>query len=190
MAHPSTLFIGLEVHKETSVVASVGQERGAEVLSLGRSGAQQGDLAKLICERQSKGKTLHFVYEAGPCGYWWERSLTQKHFLCWVVAPSCIPQRAGDRVKPDRRDAGRLARRLRSGGLSPVSIPSGDDEALRALGRARKDVLKARTAAPVRLKAFLLRPDMRSAGRANWTAAHLRCLANVVCPTPAPQLGF
>jgi hypothetical protein len=70
MAKDSTLFIGLEVHKETMVVAYVGEERGADVVSVGTIGTRQGDIAKLIRKLQSKGKTLHFVYEAGPCGYW------------------------------------------------------------------------------------------------------------------------
>jgi len=38
-----------------------------------------------------------FVYEAGPCGYWLYRYLTRKGFACWVVAPSLIPKKAGDR---------------------------------------------------------------------------------------------
>jgi transposase len=59
-----------------------------------------------------------------------------------VVAPSQIPKRAGDRVKTDRRDAVQLARLLRSGDLSPVYIPSGEDEAIRDLVRAREDALK------------------------------------------------
>ena len=35
---------------------------------------------------------------------------------CWVVAPSLIPKKAGERVKTDRRDAVPLARLARSGG--------------------------------------------------------------------------
>jgi transposase len=54
--------------------------------------------------------------------------------------------------------------------------------------RARADVQKDLKAATGRLKAFLLRHDMRYTGRANWTAAHLRWLANGVCPTPAQQI--
>ncbi len=42
----------------------------------------------------------------------------------------------------------------------------------------------------VRLKAFLLRPDIRYENRAIWNAAHLRWLARVVCPTPAQQIVF
>ena len=41
-----------------------------------------------------------------------------------------------------------------------------------------------------RLKAFLLRQDIRDEGRANWNAAHLRWLAEVVCPTRAQQIVF
>ena len=67
-------------------------------------------------------------------------------------------------------------------------IPSVEDEAIRDVGRAREDVRKDLTAAKLRLKAFLLRQDMRYAGRADGTAAHLRWLAKVVCPTPAHQI--
>jgi transposase len=190
MAHTSTLFVGLDVHKETIAVAYVGEEREAAVVSLGTIGTRQGDIDKLIRKLHSKGKTLHFVYEAGPCGYWLYRYLTKKDLRCWVVAPSQIPKKAGDRVKTDRRDAVQLARLLRSGDLTPVYIPSVEDEAIRDLVRAREDALKDLKAAKVRLKAFLLRQDSRDEGRANWTAAHLRWLANVVCPTPAQQIVF
>ena len=160
------------------------------MVALGTSGTRQGDIDKLIRKLQSKGKTLPFVYEAGPCGYWLYRYLTKKKLTCWVVAPAQIPKKAGDRVKTDRRDAVPLARLLRSGALRPVYIPSVEDEAIRDVVRAREEVLKELKAAKVRLKAFLLRQDIRYAGRANWTAAHLRWLANVVCPTPAQQIVF
>jgi trans-2-enoyl-CoA reductase len=60
----------LAVHKETSAVAYVAEEREAEVVFLGTIGTRQCDLDKLIRKLQSKGKTLHFVYEAGPWGDW------------------------------------------------------------------------------------------------------------------------
>ena len=40
------------------------------------------------------------------------------------------------------------------------------------------------------MKAFLLRQDIRYEGRATWGPAHLRWLAEVVCPTPAQQIVF
>jgi transposase len=161
----------LDVHKDTLAVAYVASEREAEVISLGTIGTRQGDIDKLVRKLQAKGKSRHFVYEAGPCGYWLYRYLTKQHLTCWVVAPSCIPQKASDRVKTDRRDAMQLARLLRSGDLTSVYIPSIEDEAIRDVVRAREEVGKDLKAAKVRLKAFLLRQDIRSTGRANWTAA-------------------
>jgi len=107
-----------------------------------------------------------------------------------VVAPAQIPTKAGDRVKTDRRDAVQLARLLRSGDLTPVYGPTVEDEAIRALVRARADTLKDGKAATARRKAFLLRQDIRSEGRATWGPAPLRWLAKVVCPTQAQQIVF
>jgi transposase len=70
MAQGSTLFIGLDVHKETIAVAYVSEAREAEVVFLGTSGTRQSDIDKVIRKLQSKGQPLHLVYEAGPWGYW------------------------------------------------------------------------------------------------------------------------
>ena len=131
------------------------------MVSLGTIGTRQCDIDKLLRHLQSKGPQLIFVYEAGPCGYWLYRYLTKKGFVCWVVAPSLIPKKPGDRVKTDRRDARPLARLMRSGDLTPVYVPAVDDEAIRDLSRAREDTLRALKAAKLRLKAFLLRHDIR-----------------------------
>jgi transposase len=190
MTQSTTLYVGLDVHKDSIAVAYVAQEHGAEVTYLGPIGTRQGDIDQLIRKMQSKAKHLVFVYEAGPCGYWLYRYLTKKGHMCWVVAPSLIPKKAGDRVKTDRRDAIQLARLMRSGDLSPVHVPTVEDEAMRDLSRAREDTLSDLKAAKFRLKAFLLRHDIRYTGRATWGPAHLRWLSEVVCPTPAQQLVF
>jgi len=113
-----------------------------------------------------------------------------KGLTCFVVAPSLIPRKPGDRVKTDTRDAVTLARLARSGDLTPVYVPAVPDEALRDLARAREDALHDLNAARFRLKALLLRNDVRYAGRANWGAEHLRWLARFVFPTPAQQIVF
>jgi transposase len=190
MKQSSTLYVGMDVHKESIAVAYVAQEHGAEVISLGTVGTRQCDIDKLIRHLQSKSPQLVFVYEAGPCGYWLYRYLMKKGYVCWVVAPSLIPKKAGDRVKTDRRDAMQLARLMRSGDLTPVYVPAVDDAAIRDLSRAREDPLRDLQAAQLRLKAFLLRHDIRSTGRANWSPAPLRWLSEVICPTPAQQIVF
>jgi transposase len=48
MSHPSTLYIGLDTHKDSIAVAYAGEARDAEVVFLGRIGTRQGDIDKLI----------------------------------------------------------------------------------------------------------------------------------------------
>ena len=190
MQQSSTLYVGLDVHKDAIAVAYVAQDHGADVVSLGTIGTRQCDIDKLIRRLQSKSPHLVFVYEAGPCGYWLYRYLTKKGQVCWVVASSLIPKKLGDRVTTNRRDAIKLARLMRSGDLTPVYVPQVEDEAMRDLCRAREDAIHDLKAAKFRLKAFLLRQDIRYTGRATWNSAHLRWLSEVVCPTPAQQIVF
>jgi transposase len=190
MRQSSTLYVGLDVHKDSIAVAYVAKDHHAEVIYLGTIGTRQCDLDQLIRKLQSKARHLVFVYEAGPCGYWLYRYLTKKGQRCWVVAPSLIPKKAGDRVKTDRRDAVQLARLMRSGDLTAVYVPTVEDEAIRDLTRAREDALRDLKSAKFRLKAFLLRQDIRYTGRATWGPTHLRWLSEVVCATPAQQIVF
>jgi transposase len=190
MAQSNTLYVGMDVHKASIAVAYVAQDYGAAVISLGTVGPRQCAIDKLIRPLQSKSKALVFVYEAGPCGYGLYRYLTKKGHGCWVVAPSLIPKKTGDRVKTDRREAIQLARLMRSGARTPVYVPAVQDAAVRDLSRAREDTLHDLKTAKFRLKAVLLRHDIRYTGRATWGPAHLRWLSEVVCPPPAQQIVF
>jgi transposase len=190
MSHSRTRFIGMDVHKDSIAVAYVAQEHGAEVIYLGTVGTRQSDIDHLVRKRPSKATQLVFVDEAGPWGSWLYRYLTKKGDHCCVVAPSLIPKKSGDRVKTDRRDAVQLARLMRSGDLTPVDVPTVEDEAIRDLTRARDAAIGDLKAAKFRLKAFLRRHDIRYTGRATWNPAHLRWLSEVVCPTPAQHIVF
>ena len=190
MSQSSTLDIGMDVHKDSMAVADVAQEHGAEVTYLGTIGTRQGDMDQLIRRRPSTATQLLFVYEAGPCGSWLYRDLTQTGDDGWVVAPSLMPQTPGDRVKTDRRDAVPRARLARAGDRTAVDVPTVEDDAMRDLTRAREDTIRDLQSAKFRLKAFVLRHDLRYTGRATWGPAHLRWLSEVVCPTPPPPIVF
>src|SRR5262245_3930226 len=58
------------------------------------------------------------------------------------------------------------------------------------ISRAREDALSDLKDAKFRLKAFLLRHDIRYTGQGHWGPAHLRWLSEVVCPTPAQHSVF
>jgi transposase len=74
--------------------------------------------------------------------------------------------------------------------VAAVSVPQGEDAALRDLTRAREEALSALKEATCRLKACLRRPDIRYPGRATWTPAPLRWRSAVVCPPPAQHSVF
>jgi transposase len=190
MAQPTPLFVGLDVHKDSIAVAHAQGQSADPPVFVGTVGTRQADLHKLVRRLQTKTADLVFAYEAGPCGYGLYRDLTAHGFRCQVVAPSLIPKKPGDKVKTDRRDAVELARLLRSGDLTPVYVPTVDDEAIRDLCRARDAARLTLKNAKLRLKAFLLRLGRHYVGRADWNAAHQRYLAKVVCPTTAQQIVF
>ena len=190
MLKNTTLFVGLDVHKDSISVAYATDARSEEPVFVGPIGTRHADIDKMVRNLRSKGSHLVFAYEAGPCGYVLHRYLTSRKIDCLVVAPSLIPRKAGDRVKTDRRDALQLARLLRSGDLTPVYVPDVFDEAIRDLSRSREDALIDLKTAKHRLKSFLLRLGLHYTGRADWNDAHRRYLAKVVCPTPAQQIVF
>ena len=162
-------FVGIDLHKDSvSMTALRGwsPEPYNEV-------QVPNDLTRIgrFFEGLSKHGPVRACYEASACGYVLQRALTRKGIECDVIAPSLIPKRRGDRVKTDRRDARMLARLYRSGDLTPIHVPSAEEEALRELVRCR-DTLRQETH---RSKQYVLkllqRHDLRGPTKKNWTLA-------------------
>ena len=134
-------FIGLDVHADTIAVAVA--EPGGTVRSVGVIPNRPESIRKLV-KRLGSPEQLRACYEAGPTGYviYWQ--LTALGVRCEVVAPTLVPVKAGDRVKPDRREAGEAAgiararARLLRGGPDRVCH-------LLAANRARRAVRGGRT---------------------------------------------
>lgn len=180
--------VGMDVHKDSIEIVIAETSGTQEVRHYGKINGDLASLDKAVRKLKSTGSELHFVYEAGPCGYEIYRHLSQQGFTCVVVAPSKTPRRSGDRIKNDRRDAQTLARLYRAGELTPVYVPRPDDEAMRDLTRGREDAVKALRTARQRLGAFLLRHGHRYPGKSSWKPAHRRWLSDITMPHPAQQI--
>lgn len=172
MPNTKVRYVGLDVHKESIViaVAEAGRRAAREV---GRVPGDWRSLVKVLERLEEDGSELRLCYEAGPTGFELHRRLTAVGYDCQVVAPSLIPKKPGERVKTDRRDACKLARCLRAGDLTSVYIPDEPTEALRDLERARDAAKGAEKRAKQQLGKFLLRQGRRWHGATNWTQAHL-----------------
>jgi len=181
-------FIGMDVHKNSIDIAIAQEGRKGRVRHYGKIDGTLAALDKLVRKLVSKGNKLHFVYEAGPCGYQIYRHLTAQGLDCVVVAPSRIPKPNGNQIKNDRRDALMLARLHRAGELTAVYVPMVEDEAIRDLTRAREDAKSDEKRSKQRLLSFLLRSGVRYTGRSPWSKAHIRWLSDIKMPHRSQQV--
>jgi transposase len=185
-----TRFIGMDVHKDTIVVAVTAAGDSGKATPYGTFPNTAAALEKLVTRlRQAGSGLLKFCYEAGPCGYGIHRTLTRLGEDCMVVAPSMIPRKSGDRQKNDKRDAAGLAVLHRGGLLTAVWVPDAAHEAMRDLIRARLAAVRAVRTARQQLSAFLLRHErIYSNGGKAWTKAHRGWLAGQSFAQPTQQI--
>jgi transposase len=172
-------FVGLDVHAEAITVAVAEGRPDGEVRSFGVIPNSLEALRRLV-KTLGPVEGLRMCYEAGPTGYviYWQ--LTHLGVNCEVIAPTLVPQKPGDRVKTDRRDALKLARAYRAGDLTPVWVPDAAHEALRDLVRARETAKKDQLRARHHLGKYLLRHGRRPpTGVKAWTDRHLRWIETV-----------
>ena len=172
----SIIYVGLDVHKDTIVVALAEAGLRGEVRQHGTIANTPAALKALAVKLAGKKRELRFCYEAGPCGYGIQRHLSASGHECAVVAPSLIPRKPGDRIKTDRRDAINLAKLHRAGELTPVWVPDQAHEAIRDLVRARQAAVRTLRQARQQLSGFLLRHGHHY-HRPAWTLLHRRWLS-------------
>lgn len=179
------VYVGLDVHADSIVVGKcTGDEPAAFDVKLAN------DVPALLRRLDKLAPRKHLVvcYEAGPTGFGLARQLNAAGIYCEVVAPSLIPKRQGEKVKTDRRDAAKLARLLRIGELTPVSIPTEETEAIRDLERAREDAVYRQNRIRNQLSKFLLRHNQRfEAGKTPWTKMYVDWIRKLKFQLPAQQ---
>src|SRR5438128_1446177 len=117
MYDSTTVTIGLDVHARSIRLAAVRADQLLEERTL----AYDEEAVERVLRRWPG---VRCCYEAGPTGFGLYRHLTQRGIDCVVVAPGLVPQRPGDRVKTDSRDARKLARLLAGGLLQGIHVPS------------------------------------------------------------------
>src|SRR6187200_2670046 len=131
MFESTTVTVGLDVHARSVRLAAVRADELLEERTLPYD-------EQAVERAMRRWPVVRCCYEAGPTGFGLQRYLVERGIDCQVVAPGLVPQRPGDRVKTDPRDARKLARLHAAGLLSAIRVPTPQLEAARDLIRARE----------------------------------------------------
>jgi transposase len=182
MHESRTVTVGLDVHARSIRLAAI---RADELLEE-RTLPYDEEAVERVLRRWP---AVRCCYEAGPTGFGLYRYLVERGIDCAVVAPGLVPQRPGDRVKTDPRDARKLARLLAGGLLEPIHVPSPELEAARDLVRAREDARLDRMRDRHRLSKFCLRHGRPLPGL-SWSVGRRKWLSEQRFEFAAEQLSF
>ena len=165
-----TVWVGMEVHQDSiTAVILFGDRHEPQIERL------PGDLnaVRRMFRRLSEYGTPRSCYEASGAGYVLQRCLEHDGFHCVVIAPSLVPKKPGDRRKTDRLDAIHLDEQYRSGHLTPVTVPTREQEEIRQLVRSRLAVQSHVVRLKHRIVRVLATHGHRfTAGKSNWTQKH------------------
>jgi transposase len=182
MFESTTVTVGLDVHARSIRLTAV---RADELLEERTLPYDEEAVERLL----RRWPAVRCCYEAGPTGFGLYRHLVERGIDCAVVAPGLVPQRPGDRVKTDPRDARKLARLLAGGLLEPIHVPSPELEAARDLVRAREDARLDRMRDRHRLSKFCVRHGRLLPGL-SWSAVRRKWLSEQRFEFVAEQLTF
>ena len=159
--------VGLDVHALSVVAHGIDEETGK--IARARLCPDYGEVLGWLGQLRAP---VRVTYEAGPTGFGLARAITAAGMVCLVAAPSKLQRPAGDRIKTDARDAAHLARLLRLGEITEVTVPEREIEAVRDLVRAREDARADLMRVRHRLSKLLLRQGIVYYGGTAWTGKH------------------
>jgi transposase len=130
--------------------------------------------------RHYPGGEYYSVYEAGFCGYWIYRELTESGIKNIIVNPADVPTTNKEKIgKRDPIDSNKLSRELGNGSLECIFIPTPHQQAIRSLSRLRFQQSKRSRQVKNYIKEFLhfngIRIPVEYGGR-HWSRNFIRWL--------------
>ena len=163
-----TVYAAVEVSRKSWVVALHAADAGRiglHTVPAADAGALAGLLTKRAREAAGRGVRPRVLcgYEAGYEGFWLARRLAQLGIETLVLDPASLPaSRKARRAKTDRLDAAGMVRALMAfdrgepGAVSPVRVPSVEEEDRRRLLRERRRLVGQRTMLTSSVKGLLM----------------------------------
>ena len=176
----STVYVGMDVHKENFFLSCYTNEKEAAEYPQKVEAHYSKVINYIEAMRFHYGDDVLFIcgYEAGCLGFTLYHELTAHNIKCVILAPTTMSVTGGKKkIKTDKRDAAHIARCLAHHDYSPVNIPTEKDEQVRDYIRMRDDHKLALKKVKQQILAFCLRHGYHYDGTKNhWTQTHINWL--------------
>lgn len=146
-----------------------------------------GNISELVTHLRSKypDGNYYSVYESGFSGYSTHRTLEEHGIKNIIVNAADVPTMQKEKVnKTDAVDSSKLSKALMKGLLTPLYVPTEEEESLRELYRLREDRVKKLGREKSQIKHFLHRngiivPKELEKASVYWSKAFVTWLENV-----------
>ena len=167
-----TIFLGIDVHKETYSIAAICEE---VVVKKATIKARPEELIA-FCKKFFVGARITSAYEAGFSGFYLHRALIKTGIENIVIHAADLEVAVGDRVKTDKKDSLKLATQLAAKRLKGIYVPSEEREEQRTLTRVRDQIVEHKTATANQIKSLLhlhglILPDFKKVVSPKWIAS-------------------
>jgi len=140
--------------------------------------------------KRFSGNEVRIAHEACGFGYQisrWAQEYTEQVVRVTVVPPSTIEQEPGRRVKTDRIDARKLARKLELGELKGVWVPSVEQEQARQISRTQQQMAKERRRVQIQVRSLLQAHGYKAPQSTKSWGAYARWLDQLELPETLRQ---
>jgi len=168
------LHVGLDVDDNSFHIGAFCKETG-EMFEM-TSKPNLGNLMNKLEKLKNQDFEIKLCYEATYVGYSLCRDLNKNGYKTEIIAPSLIPELASNRVKTDRLDANKLGKYYALDLLTPIHVPSIDDEHERDLLRSRSFLVDQRKSLKRHLLSACRRNNLNYKDEKNakiyWTQRH------------------
>ncbi len=146
------IFAGIDVHKNCWKVCLRSEYMELKTFSQNPSAQELSNHLRVNYPLAS----YHVVYEAGFCGFSYQREFTKEGIHCIIVHPADVPTTDKDKQrKSDTVDCRKLAKTLSEGGLTGIFVPDVEQQDDRGIIRVYQQMVKDQTRYKNRIKGWL-----------------------------------
>ena len=175
----SNLYIGIDVHLNQWTVTMRLRDLELRTFSMNPSPQELKD----HLNKSYPHAHYYSVYEAGFCGFWIHRELSQLGINNLVVNAADVPTTHKEKYqKRDKIDSRKLARELAANSLTAIYIPTKAQESLRLLSRLILQIAKSTKRVKCRIKQFLHTQGIHLPKRtemSHWSGRFIQWLKNL-----------